>query len=79
MKNQATNLFLCCSLILQRLDAGCKQLDIQLQSLVSYLISSRVGLSQELDLTRLDILDIGSGQDPIQPNLLLFDIAKARC
>ena len=69
-------------MLLNIVNAKCwmqEQLDIQLQSLVSYLISSRVGSSQELDLTRLDISDIGSGQDPIQPNLLLFDIAKARC
>ena len=82
MKNQAsTNLYMYI-MLLNIVNAKCwmqEQLDIQLQSLVSYLISSRVGLSQELDLTRLDILDIGSGQDPIQPNLLLFDIAKARC
>ena len=82
MKNQAsTNLYMYI-MLLNIVNAKCwmqEQLDIQLQSLVSYLISSRVGLSQELDLTRLDILDIGSGQDQIQPNLLLFDIAKARC
>ena len=82
MKNQAsTNLYMYI-MLLNIVNAKCwmqEQLDIQLQSLVSYLISSRVGLSQKLDLTRLDILDIGSGQDLIQPNLLLFDIAKARC
>ena len=82
MKNQAsTNLYMYI-MLLNIVNAKCwmqEQLDIQLQSLVSYLISSRVGSSQELDLTQLDISDIGSGQDPIQPNLLLFDIAKARC
>ena len=83
MKNQAsTNLYMYI-MLLNIVNAKCwmqEQLDIQLQSLVSYLISSRVGLSQELDLTRLDILlRYWVGSNPIQPNLLLFDIAKARC
>ena len=59
-------------MLLNIVNAKCwmqEQLDIQLQSLVSYLISSRVGSSQELDLTRLDILLrywVGSRPNPTQ-------------
>ena len=72
MKNQAsTNLYMYI-MLLNIVNAKCwmqEQLDIQLQSLVSYLISSRDGSSHELDLTRLDILLrywVGSRPNPTQ-------------
>ena len=79
MKNQAsTNLYMYI-MLLNIVNAKCwmqEQLDIQLQSLVSYLISSRVGLSQELDLTRLDISDIGSGQTQSNPTCCCLILQK---
>ena len=79
MKNQAsTNLYMYI-MLLNIVNAKCwmqEQLDIQLQSLVSYLISSRVGLSQELDLTQLDISDIGSGQTQSNPTCCCLILQK---
>ena len=66
-------------MLLNIVNAKCwmqEQLDIQLQSLVSYLISSRVGSSQGLDLTRLDILDIGSGQTQSNPTCCCLILQK---
>ena len=79
MKNQAsTNLYMYI-MLLNIVNAKCwmqEQLDIQLQSLVSYLISSRVGSSQELDLTQLDISDIGSGQTQSNPTCCCLILQK---
>ena len=67
-------------MLLDIVNAKCwmqEQLDIQLQSLVSYLKSSWVESRARPNSTRHIRYWVGS--NPIQPNLLLFDIAKARC
>ena len=80
MKNQAsTNLYmyisiLCCLILLMQ-NAGCKSNLISNYNLW-YLISSRVGSSQELDLTRLDISDIGSGQTQSNPTCCCLILQK---
>ena len=69
-------------MLLNIVNAKCwmqEQLDIQLQSLVSYLKSSWVESRARPNSTRHIRYWVGSRPNPIQPNLLLFDIAKARC
>ena len=56
-------------------NAGCKSNLISNYNLW-YLISSRVGSSQELDLTQLDISDIGSGQTQSNPTCCCLILQK---